>query len=57
MMALAEDVKKPYLQPQLLRDLSTLRAYVAELAAAAEGAATSRGSVQRLRQMLAEVAG
>jgi len=57
MMALAEDVKKPYLQPQLLRDLSTLRAYVAELAAAVEGAATSRGSVQRLRQMLAEVAG
>ncbi len=56
MMALAEDVKKPYLQPQLLRDLSTLRAYVADLAAAVEGAAKSPGAVQRLRQMLAEVA-
>ena len=56
-MAFAEDVKKPYLQPQLLRDLSTLRAYVASLAATIERASESQESMGSLRQMLAEVAG
>jgi hypothetical protein len=37
-MVRAEEVKAPYLQPQLLRDMSSLRSYVAELAAAVETA-------------------
>jgi len=54
-MVRAEEVKKAYLQPQLLRDLSRLRAYVATLAAAIEGASASDEAAGHLRQMLAEV--
>jgi len=55
MMAQAEAVKKPYLLPQLLRDLSQLRAYANELNAAASEAASSQQSVEGLQQLLAEV--
>jgi len=55
MMALAEDVKKPYLLPQMLRDLSRLRGYVADLAAATDDAIASQDAVQRLTDLLAEL--
>jgi hypothetical protein len=54
-MARVEVVKKPYLQPQVLRDLSSLRAYVAGLAAAIEGAGRSQDAAAALSEMLEEV--
>jgi len=55
MMAFAEEVKKPYLLPQILRDLSALRAYLAELTAVTGAAAVSKEALARLEAMLAEV--
>ncbi|MHB0876688.1 MAG: family 20 glycosylhydrolase [Anaerolineae bacterium] len=55
MMAFGEEVKKHYLLPQILRDLSVLRQYLAELVAATESAAASQAAVQRLGKMLADL--
>ena len=54
-IARAEPVKKAHLQPQLLRDLSRLRAYLATLAAAIAGASASEVAAGRLRAILANV--
>lgn len=55
MMAFGEEVKKPYLLPQLLRDLSRLRGYLADLGAAIEAAVTDDDARPRLVRMLAEL--
>ena len=55
MMARAEDVKKAYLLPQILRDLSRLRGFVTELAAAVHAAAESQAAVGRLEKLLADL--
>jgi hypothetical protein len=55
MMARAEDVKKAYLLPQVLRDLSRLRGFVTELAAAVHAAADSQAAVGRLEKLLADL--
>jgi hypothetical protein len=55
MMAMAEKVKKPFLLPQLLRDLSQLRAYVADLSAATVDASNAGRSLETIREMMAEV--
>lgn len=52
MMALAEEVKRPYLLPQLLRDLSRLRGYLVEFLATVEVAVLSLKQVQGLRAFL-----
>ena len=55
MMALAEEVKRPYLLPQLLRDLSRLRGFMAELTAAIERGCACAGEFAELRALLAEI--
>ncbi|NPV09107.1 MAG: family 20 glycosylhydrolase [Anaerolineae bacterium] len=55
MLAFGEEVKRPYLLPQLLRDLSHLRAYVTEVLASLEGAIASEVAERRLGEVLAEI--
>jgi hypothetical protein len=55
MMAQAEAIKKPYLLPQLLRDISQLRVYAADLAAMAAGAMRSQQALCDLQRLLAAV--
>ena len=54
MMARAEEVKKAYLLPQTLRDLSKLRGYLAELQAVTAQAAISQEGLATLAKVLAE---
>jgi hypothetical protein len=54
LIVFAEQVKKSYLLPQLLRDLGRLRAYLAGLAAATQEGLASREAMQRLKDLLAQ---
>jgi len=55
MMARAEEVKRAYLVPQILRDLSPLRSYLAEMLAAIESAAASPEAASALDRLMAEL--
>jgi hypothetical protein len=55
MLAFGEEVKRPYLLPQLLRDLSYLRAYAIEVLASLDAALASQEAGRRLEEVLAAV--